>query len=295
MQKSFKKKIYCWACDYSAKTGEGNLAKLFLKERIKNSKIFCPQKNYNEFSIINFKYLSPIFGILFCWYHFLKKKNVAYINYLPLWNSIIFLLLPPKTLIGPITGGANFSKGEYYYIRKFIFPILYKVSEILILIRFKNPVFSTSLLKSYLFKKTINKSTFNFVFNYVKKKKRKRKNIDFIIYYRNHKNKKNLYNLKLLKKIINLKYKVYCVGDELNIYGIENLGFLSKKKLNILLEKTKFSLCSQENIYSLFTLDCINNNVKIILDYQKKKLINKYRENFIFVNSKFSDLTKKVS
>ena len=124
MQKSFKKKIYCWACDYSAKTGEGNLAKLFIKERIKNSKIFCPQKNYNEFSIINLKYLSPIFGILFCWYHFLKKKNVAYINYLPLWNSIIFLLLPPKTLIGPITGGANFSKGEYYYIRKIYFPNL---------------------------------------------------------------------------------------------------------------------------------------------------------------------------
>ena len=33
-----------------------------------------------------------------------------YLNYLPLWNFLIFILLPPKTLLGPITGGSQIQR-----------------------------------------------------------------------------------------------------------------------------------------------------------------------------------------
>ena len=101
------------------------------------------------------------------------------------------LLLPPNSNIGPITGGAKFIKNSSL-IREYLFPFFYKISEIIAIKRNFDLIFSTDLLKEYLDKKTIKKSSFNFIvkkFNY-KKKRIKKKNIDFLIYYRNHKNKK---------------------------------------------------------------------------------------------------------
>ena len=99
--------------------------------------------------IMNYKYLTPFIGILFCWYHFLKNKNVAYINYLPMWNFFNFHSTASWYIIRPITGGSNFNtQGRNYFIRKYIFPIFYKISEIVILTRYKNPIFSTKLLKN---------------------------------------------------------------------------------------------------------------------------------------------------
>ena len=57
-------------------------------------------------------------------------------------------LLPPKTIIGPITGGSFFSKNSNFLIRKYFFPVFYKISELIILFRYKQPIFSTELLKN---------------------------------------------------------------------------------------------------------------------------------------------------
>ena len=104
---------------------------------------------------------------------FFKNKKVIYVNYLPYWNFLIFLLLPPNTLIGPITGGALFnSASKDYYIRKYIFPLLYLLSSSILKIRFKQCIFSTSLLK-YIPKDIKKISKFNFVFKAIKKNKKK--------------------------------------------------------------------------------------------------------------------------
>ena len=42
-----------------------------------------------------------------------KNKEICYINYLPLWNFLIFILLPPKTILGPVTGGKILSGSLY--------------------------------------------------------------------------------------------------------------------------------------------------------------------------------------
>ena len=294
MQKLYNKIVYCWTCDYSTKTGEGNLAKLFISKKIRYRKIFYPQMFFKKNSIFNYKYFTPFFGIIFCWYYFFQKKKVAYINYLPLWNFLIFFLLPPKTMIGPITGGAYFSKNSHFLIRKYFFPVFYKISELIILFRYDHPIFSTTLLNKYLRKKTIKNSSFNFIFNYINKRTIKKKNLDVVIYYKNHKNKKNLINYDLINKLLELDLKIYCVGDKLQINNITNLNLVSKKKLNLLLSKTKFSICNEENFYSLFTLDCINNNVKLITSVKNKKNINEYRNSFLFINSNFNNLKKKL-
>jgi len=170
-------KYYCWACDFSNRTGEGNLARLFIKKSyLQNYQIFTT----SNIKFLKYKYLSPLIGILFCWYLFIKRKKVVYLNYLPLWNCFLFMFLPPGTILGPITGGANIGNKQIV-IRKYIFPVLYKVSEIFILCRKTNICFSTDLLKKYLSKKTLSIAKFNFVLNYLKKIKKKKKKKKILI------------------------------------------------------------------------------------------------------------------
>jgi hypothetical protein len=207
---------------------------------------------------------------------------------LPLWNFLIFLLLPPKTVIGPVTGGAYYKSS---IIRKYIFPILYSVSQIIIYFRFNHINFATSLLKKNLFFFNKKKSSFNFVLNALKKKrKNKKKNIDFLIYYRDHLNKKSLFPYSLIKKIVLLNFSVYVVGDHLNLKGVKNLGKLTNQKIDKYLANTKFSIASEENPLSFFTLECINNHVKILIGNKKKIEIKNLKKNFIKINTNSNNL-----
>ena len=117
---------------------------LLKKDRLKRSKI-------------KQKYLSTIFGIIYCWKKFLKDERVCYLNYLPLWNFLIFIFLPPKTILGPITGGALYNKSNKinYLIRKMFFPIFYKFSELALILRFKNELIFLSFIFCILFKSLI--------------------------------------------------------------------------------------------------------------------------------------------
>jgi hypothetical protein len=280
-------KIYCWTCDISKNTGEGNLARIFLKNlRINNNIYIFDLKKLNItniflFKILNYKYISPFIGLIFCWYFFFQKKKICFINYLPLWNCILFIFLPPQTILGPITGGANFKNDNKHFVRKYIFPLLYKISEIFINFRLKRIIFSTDLLKPFLEKSTIAKSNFNYIFNLVDKKKKNIKNIDFLIYYRKHRNKESFFPYDFIKKLISLNFKVHVIGDYLNLNSVTNYGYVDNKFINRILSKTFYTLASNENLYSLFTIESINNHVKIIVDKNQFKKIKFFKENFI--------------
>jgi len=273
-------KYYCWACDFSNKTGEGNLARLFIKKNIfqRNYKIFTA----NNIKILGYKYCSPFIGMLFCWYLFIKGKKIVYLNYLPLWNFLLFIFLPPGTILGPITGGAYYKK--QIFLRKFFFPIAYKISEFFLNLRNTKIYFSTELLKRYLAKSTIKKSNFNFILNYYQKKNLHKKEIDFLIYYRIHKNKEKFFPYDLINKLISLNFKVHIVGDRLNNSSVFNHGYIDNQKIQKLLSKTFFSIASNENPYGLFAIECFNNNVKLIIQKSEIKKITSFKEKFIFVN-----------
>ena len=290
-----KQIIYCWCCDDSSNTGEGNLSKIFIRDLCKKkiAKIFTTKNfnlNKNLNKIIGYKYISPFIGIIFCWIFFLKKQRPVYVNYLPLWNIFLFILLPPGTIFGPITGGANYQNLKGNFIRKYVFPKMYKISEFFLKLRNVKIVFSTELLKPYLSKTTKKRSSFNYVFNLISKKKKKQKNIDFLIYNWAHKNKKDFFNLKEIKNLINLKFKVHIFGEKMKYKSAINHGYIKNKKIQNLLERTKFSFTSDENIYSLFTIECINNNVRLITDKTNKNKIKYFKRNFIFM-----DLSKPIS
>ena len=83
-------KLIFWVCDYSDKTGEGNLARKFISENFKKEKIKINTLKLDNF--LNHKYIIPFVGIISCWKHYFKGNGIGYINYLPLWNFFIFFL-----------------------------------------------------------------------------------------------------------------------------------------------------------------------------------------------------------
>lgn len=285
-----KNNIFFWACDYSRKSGEGNLARKFILENFKNKKeykkvkiIYSKSKNF-----INHKYILPFVGIFNCWKYYLKGNKIGYINYLPMWNFLVFLLLPSSTILGPITGGALYSKKNFanFFVRRFFFPIFYKISEFILLAKYKKKfIFSTDLLKKNLSKKIINKSEFNYVLKNFCLKKKRRKDIDFLIYYKKHKNKLSFFNYNLVKNLAKLNYKIFIVGDKLYIDKVKNLGFLSKKKLTNFQERSKYTISSGENIYSLFIIECLENHVKALINKRYMKQVKFLRKFFINIDN----------
>ena len=296
---SNKKEHYCWCCDYNSNTGEGNLSRIFvnnlkIQEKIK---IFTIKKiivNKFFYTIFNYKYISPFIGILFCWISYLKKKTPVYVNYLPLWNIFLFILLPPKTIFGPITGGAHYNINKINLTRKYVFPILFLISDFFLKRRNIKVIFSTDLLKPYLSKLIKQKSYFNYVFKLISLKKKKKKEIDFLIYYREHKNKKDFFQYKAIENLLKLNFSVHIIGDRLKYDSVINHGFISNKKVQVLLKKTRFSLISNENVYSLFSIECINNHVKLITSINNKKEIKYFKKNFIFLNLNKVSVIKKL-
>ncbi len=290
-----KKKLFIWTCDYSENSGEGKLARLFVQNLNKKKKFII---KFNQKKVLKQKYISTFYGVIYCWRKYLNQEAVCYLNYLPLWNFLIFIFLPPKTILGPITGGAYYSKSNIlsYFIRRFVFPIFYKISEFLLNLRDINLIFSTDLLKKYLSKKTVKNSKFNFVIKnfFFKKNIKKKKKIDFLIYYRKHSNKKSLFPFHFLKKLIQFKFKIYIVGDKLDLVNIKNCGFLTNKKMSDLQSQAKYTIISGENPYSFFILECMSHNIKIIVEKKMKKRITMLKKNFIELNYDSLNSIKKL-
>ncbi len=291
-----------WSCDFRENTGEGRLARLFIKNLSKNFSnyinVISPDCNYKiingkiikkikkrriNYESLYYKYVFPFVGCIYSWYYLLKGINFLYLNYLPLWNFLIFIILAPNTNIGPITGAINFEKKFKEILIKF----LYKISKPILMLRFKKIIFSTNNLKG-LFKGSIKNLQFNYILKYVesKNKRKIKKSIDVIIYYRTHSNKNNKFIIELVKKLTKKKIKIACVGDKIKNLNVINFGLVSHKRCEDIIKRSKIGINSSDNFYSLFMLDCINNNTNVLCDknsisektnFKTKVLISDYK------------------
>ena len=290
-------KYFCWVCDFNQTNGEGITAKMFLdyyakKNRIEHNRIYL--RNLSDYTILEDlnseknvsatdvkltfieKYISPFIGIIYLWFKFLSGQKIMYINFLPLWNFILFLLLPPNTVLGPITGSKDYNvdevKGVESFFRKYLMFFQFRISNFILKIRYKNLIFNTQNLKSFLSKKIIDKSQFNFVFHFYNTTKKKEltlikrdRQIDFLFYIRFYPSK----GTNLLVKYINIlkqKYKVCTFGEKTGEDGVEEHGRISSENVKNLCENSKFAFLSLENFYSLFALDCLHAGTKIFFN-----------------------------
>lgn len=314
------KKFIVFASDLNSNTGEGTLGRFFLYKifsRNKNSsiRIITPNQSFlfkgnfnsvhnNKQNNIYHKYLIPLIGA-FKLRLFNKETRIIFLNYLPLWNFLLFIFLPSRTLLGPITGSNRKYriKNFNFFLRNYFFPLFYFLSLRLIKFKFKNVIFSTNLLKNIVEKnipkKKSTKYLFNFVFNYFddnfKNKFRFKSKKDLILFYnKNHETKKNN-NLNFFINKISKKHKVTVLGDKFNNKNLTNLGYLKKKKLKLILNKTKFIISSNENLMSLFNIEAINSGAFVIYDKKSHKNSINLKSPFLalnFANSSTSSFDK---
>ncbi len=303
MKKHKKEDLFVWACDFSKTRGEGLLARNYIFNCLKHTKkkiiinginyLNIKNKNINLKTGLYHNYFYPFYGIFRIWKEHFANKKTIYLNYLPLWNFLIFLLLPKKTLLGPITGGSNYSKSNLlnYYIRKYIFPIFFYISLKIIEKKFDNIIFSTDLLKKYTKKK--NKFIFNYCLNiYHNKLLKYEKKYDVIFYYRKNKNKDNFLQKKLINKLIDNNYKVIIIGDDPYVNNSSYAGNLDRDKALSYISKSKFAVNNSENMYSLFCLDSLSSGTQVVY-FGKKNVTNNFFNKGSIIEKEINDVEKQ--
>jgi hypothetical protein len=273
--------FYYWASDIRFNSGEGILANLFIadiKKNFKQSSLVNINNKKDNYSKLYNKYILNLIGAIKLWKYYFQGHKTIYINYLPIWNFTIFLILPPKTIIGPITGSLIYNKHSLLdtFIRGLLLNIFKKISLLIIFFRQKKILFSTNLLQECIKKNQLNRVYFNYIVKHFKgfAKKKFKKDIDFLIYHRLHNNKNNSMIKYFINNTINKKYKIFVFGDPIKSKNIKNLGYISKNKVNLLLSRAKFTFGSSENLYTLFLLDSISRDVVIFYDKSLKKFNN---------------------
>lgn len=283
-----KNKLICWVCDFNPTNGEGIIANMFLDQLVKKKKflkhdifirnlsegiLFSNLKNekYAKTEKLTFaeKYISPFVGLIYLWYNFLLGRKVCFVNFLPLWNFLLFLCLPPNTILGPITGSKHYDiksvKGFEKFFRSYLMPIQFTISNFILKFRFKNLLFSTRNLEDQLSDVVRNKSEFDFMLNLYNINEinvNKDKKVDFIFYIRFYPSKGTQILVEYINKL-KTKYSIVTVGDKTGIDGIKEYGLITRDEVLKLCNDSKFSIVSSENFFSFFSFDCIQNNAKI--------------------------------
>jgi len=261
-----KNKIFYWANSQLNSDGEGILANnflFFLKKNFKSSSLISINKiKLKNNQSIFAKYIMPFYGVILLWKYYLKNEKISYINYLPAWNFLLILLLPPNTIVGPVTGSINRKNWNFF------FTLLSFIGIKFLLIRYKKIIFSHDFFKNLIPKNKIKNCFFNFLlFNFKKKINKKKKKYDFIFYIRKHNNKGNQFFIDLIKILSEKNYKICVIGEKINIKkNITYKGFVTRKKSLNLISDSRYSLGSFENLFSFFVLDCLSNNLKVFFN-----------------------------
>lgn len=235
-----------------------------------------------------YKYFTPLLGVAKIIRQSYIVDSVIYLNYLPIWNFLLFFLLPANTILGPITGSdvKNNINSIKQIIRYILLPLFIFFSKKIIKKKFRNIIFSTNLIKKINLIHYIK----NFSLVYLSSKNYRRKvskDIDLIYYFRNHSNKFLKEEIYLLHKLIKLKFKILFCGDSLNELSklnIKSLGYVSEAKLSILLDRCKFIIAPAENPHSFFVQKSILSNVHIIFRKSQMKFIKNIYNSYSIID-----------
>tara|TARA_B100000787_G_scaffold169397_1_gene160468 strand:- start:5378 stop:6436 length:1059 start_codon:yes stop_codon:yes gene_type:complete len=284
-----KDKIYVWACDVNDYRGEGILAINFLKQLnevskkeifvesphailiINNGKIKIITKEYKKKINFNFlyNYLFPLMGIIKIYINRSNYSKICYVNFLPLWNFLLFLLLPKDTIYGPVTGSVYNGKVDSInsFLRKYLIPILYNFS-LKIIGKKKYLLFSTSLLKKFI--TPSSSKNYFFDYNLINYKKNSfslvKKDIDLLFYYRKYAAHDSSKQARIIERLAMNGYKIFVVGDNIKMKNVTNLGIISRKKVFEYLRRSKFTINEATNFFSIFCIDSISCGTQVFFD-----------------------------
>jgi len=195
------------------------------------------------------------------------------------------MLLPKKTIIGPITG-INTKKNPIYIFLKYLGICLLKLKKDKIL-------FSHSQFKRYFADNS--RIFYNFLlFDFFIQKNFIKKKFDFVFYFKKNRNKGNDFLIKIVSELSKYK-KIAVIGDKFislekkNIYNFINL---KRNKALKIISQSKYGIISKENNLSFFALDCISNGLHIF--YNKNLKIDNSIKTNMCTGIDFSDVSLSI-
>lgn len=280
-----KKKIYFWASDISKSSGEGILANSFMKNykknrnivfiNISNNDIYQKKNNFrkhkNIYNTIYHKYIHPFKGVYKIWGYYLKKEEICYINYLPLWNFLLFFFLPTKTLLGPVTGSI-----DRRFTSMIFFSLLERLSLLIIRKKKLDIIFSHNFyLKKYNLSKKEYKSNF-ILQDFFFRRKSKIKKFDLVIYYRKDSKLNDKYIINLIGQLVKINLKIAVIGNKIKHQTVKNFGYISREKSISIISQSNYALANPENLYSYFVQDCLSNRLTVFYNifFKKFNIVN---------------------
>ena len=146
--------------------------------------------------------------------------------------------------------------------------ILSSIGIIILKIKFDKLLFSHNFYSSH-FKKNKSKYFFNFLlYRFQLSSVSIKKKYDLIFYLSNHENKKNKFLIDLIIKL-SKEYRICIIGKKIaKRENIKNMGYLSRSKVFKLINMSKASVSTYENLFSFFLLDCLKH--KLIVFYNNE-------------------------
>ena len=271
--------VLVYAVDLNPMGGEGILGATFLRmlgreHTIKRCWFRGGQNNQDSGQNIFTKYVLPILYALEIrlFSLFFRDREYCYVNYLPLWNTLIYLILPKSTILGPTTGGKTakiFYKNQPFQrnIRHYLFPILYAASSRLIENKFPRVLLGTDFLCRYFRVGFPVFANFNFCVTFSADHDAcdhaVKKDIDFLFYLRDHPSKYYRETIDLIC-LLRKRYAVRVVGDVAPVLQDVSLGYQSRTNLVSLIRRSKFTVSLSTNSYSLFFVESVSMNVPSI-------------------------------
>lgn len=235
------------ACDLSAKSGEGRLALLHIKNtqylsmEINLIESFLKTKNKHRLPpLFQFKFRALNSFLAYFWLVYQitylrlsRSPDTVILNYLPLWNVFFFLLVPKSASLGPITGGGRInlrhlgcSKVEkliFHLTRNIMVPLLYRVSCKIIRwrsleVRPATPSVARALGFTSITPRAIETDTTLFEIGVINETQKKRK-IDLVCYVGPHPLKNTKLTVSVLNRLAEAGYVISLIGSvPKNIY-----------------------------------------------------------------------------
>lgn len=311
--------IFC--CSFNDNTGEGLLAKNLLvnlsqsypKKKfliytlnsiflITNGKIFLRFRLKKEANNKIFNdYLFPFILLIKC-ISLQKNYTTCFFNYLPLWNFLIFLLLPSKVILGPITGNQTNLPFKYFLdypldflYRKFIISLLNYISRIVL--KYKNFNFywaATKPVSNVL--GSINHVNFSPLFldlSFKTKKTFIQKESFVFMYSLDNKPIKNFKQaIKFVRYLDDNDVKVVFVGNELNLINGISKKNISHNQFISYLKKAKVYYCMSYESAGFTSLQATFFN-SIVFGYRGSGAEFFSGKNFVCIDKdRYNDLKK---
>ncbi len=229
------------------------------------------------------KYIVPFAGACFL-RSIAKRRKTMYLNYLPLWNFLLLLLIPRSSVLGPVVGGyppavsmRQLVKKPAVLVRGALMPLCYFAGAAVITRKF--PLLVLGNPCTYRFFPASYRR--NILFSCVNILAARATTVadrpempayDVFFYLRGHPSRHPEASRTLLAEISRLGYKVCVAGDLANVPGVTDKGYVPHERLLRLLVDSASFVCLSDNLFAITTIEALALGVHCFL-YSQPALI----------------------